>query len=249
VSRVLERGDVFFFYRPRVGVERVDGLEDVQRFFFVLAPDGSERHRRLIVGRKRLPDPGAHERVWAFVVEVGGAPDDLLDDIERKAYETRTRGLRVQPEARSAGEGRYLIADHDGRHTHLVHMLELPREPGEAQRLFNIRREASFVVAVRNPDAPAPPGSGLPPRRRPELPPELLERFRDRRFAPLEPPAFLDHTGTEIVLIGAAEDAEAELGIAFDAEEERLDTADLFTKLRLPREDLPIEPLTEGELR
>jgi hypothetical protein len=231
VSRVLERGDVFFFYRPRVGVADVARLEDVQRFFLVLGAEGAERHRRLIVGRKRLPDPRTHERAWAFVVEVAGRPAALLE-----------------PETRPAGEGRYALVDHGG-HTHLAYVLELPREPGEAQRLFNIRREASFIVAVRNPDAPAPPGAGLPRRRRPELPPELLERFRGRRFIPVEPPAFLDHAGTEIVLIGAAEDAEEELGVAFDAEEERLDTADVFAKLRLPREQVPIEPLTEGELR
>jgi len=57
VSTVLERGDVFFFYRPRVEREEADDLEDVQRFFLVLRPDGRQRFRELVVGRKRLPDP------------------------------------------------------------------------------------------------------------------------------------------------------------------------------------------------
>ena len=39
MSEVLERGDIFFFYRPRVGVEQVRSLDDVQRFFVVLRPD------------------------------------------------------------------------------------------------------------------------------------------------------------------------------------------------------------------
>jgi hypothetical protein len=40
---VLEQGDVFFFYRPRVGVEEVRRLDDVQRFFVVLEPERRAR--------------------------------------------------------------------------------------------------------------------------------------------------------------------------------------------------------------
>jgi hypothetical protein len=43
VSRVLESGDVFFFCRPRVGVEEVRELGDVKRFFIVLKPDDRTR--------------------------------------------------------------------------------------------------------------------------------------------------------------------------------------------------------------
>jgi hypothetical protein len=41
----------------------------------------------------------------------------------RSCTRTLTRGIRVQPEARPAGEGRYAIADHAG-HTHLAYVLE-----------------------------------------------------------------------------------------------------------------------------
>jgi hypothetical protein len=247
VSRILEAGDLLFFYRPRVGVERVSSLADVQRFFLVLEPEGTSGFRRLVVGRKRLPDIGAHEREWAFVAEVADRPEALRDEVERRVYETRTAGRRVQPEARAVGEARYAIVDHDG-HTHLAYVLELPREPGEAQRTFHIAREASYVVAVGNPDAPAPPGLGLPRERRPDLPPELRARFGTRRFAPLDPPALLDHVGVEIVLIGAADDVADELGIELDAEAERLDRSDLFEKLRLARSGVPAAPLRTGEL-
>jgi hypothetical protein len=53
---VLERGDIEFFYRPRVGVDDARRLDDVQRFYVVLRPHGANRHRALIVGRKRLPE-------------------------------------------------------------------------------------------------------------------------------------------------------------------------------------------------
>jgi hypothetical protein len=243
MSRILERGDLFFFYRPRVDTDRIDGLDDVQRFFFVLEPDEPQLFRRFIVGRKRLPDPSAHERAWAFVDEVAKRPEELREELERKVYETKTRGTRVQPEARPAGEARYAIVEHDG-HTHLAYALELPRRRGEVQKELGIEREASFIAAVRNPDAPAPRGTGLPRRERAEFPQRLLEQFHGRRFAPLNPPDFLDYEGAELVLIGAAEDAERELGIDFDTRRERLEAADLVRDLRLRiDEDVPAEPL------
>jgi hypothetical protein len=247
-ARIVEQGDVFFFYRPRVGADEVDDLSDVQRFFFVLMPDGSQRYRRVIVGRKRLPEPREHERVWAFVAEVGSQPEELQKELLRQAYETRTRGLRVQAEARPAGEGRYAIVEHNG-HSHLAYVLELPREPGPAQEAFRIRPEASYIVAVRNPEAEAPPNTGLRPHQRPVYPPELRERFGERRFIPLDDPALLDYEGTELVLIGAAEDVESELGIELDPKDVALETADIFRRLRIRPGELPTVPIERGELR
>jgi hypothetical protein len=248
MTRELERGDMFFFYRPRVGVTEVRSLDDVARFVVVLDPDTRGWDRLLVVGRKRQPDPERHERAWALVAEVTPRPDELRDGLEARSYETRTRGLRRQPEARPVGEGRYVLADHDG-HSHLAYALELPPEPGEAQRLFNLHREASFIVAVRNPDAPAAPGTGLPRGRRADLPRPLRDRFGDRRWLPVDDPAMLDHPGIELVLIGAAEQVEDELGIQLDTEAETLETSELLADLRLRPGDVPLEPWIEGKLR
>jgi hypothetical protein len=193
MSQVLEWGDAYFFYRPRVGVDEVTGLDDVQRFFVVLKPDGERRHRRVFFGRKRLPDPSSHEREWAFVADVTDDPEELRGKVEE------------EPRARLAGAGRYAIVEHGG-HTHLVYALAEPRS-GRIERELNLRPQASYVVAVRNPDAPAPPGAGLPQHRRAQYPPELRERFGGRRFIPPHPPELLDHPSAELVLIGAAEDA------------------------------------------
>jgi hypothetical protein len=218
MSRVLEWGDAYFFYRPRVGVDEVSGLDDVQRFFVILKPDGERRYRRVFVGRKRLPDPSSHERAWAFVAEVTDDPEELREKGEE------------EPSARVAGAGRYAIVDHGG-HTHLAYALAEPRRRGRIQQELNVRPQASYVVAVRNPDAPAPPGAGLPPHRRPQYPPELRERFGGRRFIPADPPDLLDHPGAELVLIGAAEDAARELGIELDAP---LEDRELFERLSRP---------------
>lgn len=123
--------------------------------------------------------------------------------------------------------GRYGIVEHDGDHTHLVYVLELPRSPGPAQEAFNIEGGASYVIAVGNPEAPRAPVAGLDPERRASFPSELMERFGDRRWIPVDPPEFLDHEGAELVLIGAADAVAAELGIDLDAEHERLEEADI----------------------
>ncbi|OWM81930.1 hypothetical protein CDL15_Pgr007969 [Punica granatum] len=38
-----ERGEIFFFYRPKVGKEEAHGAEDVQRLYIVLRPESRER--------------------------------------------------------------------------------------------------------------------------------------------------------------------------------------------------------------
>ena len=132
----------------------------------------------------------------------------MLEDLQRYEYRTKTRGLRVQPPARPAGEGVYAIARH-GDHTHLAYRLELPEAPGEMQRALRILPEASYIVAAFNPEAPPKLG-----RRSPHqvvVPEWMREKFRGRKFSPLDTDLF-DVEGLELVLIGASDDIEAELG-------------------------------------
>jgi hypothetical protein len=239
--KVLERGDIFFLYRPRVGVERVRGLDDVQRLVVILKPAGRQRFRYLVIGRKRLPEPDEHERVWGFVDLVGESAVDLEDELDPQEYETRTRGRRRQAPARPAGEGVYVIAPHNG-HTHLAYALELPERLGPVQHELNIGQDVSLIAAVRNPDA-----DGWPHVRRPAYPPDLRERFGDRRFVPLEPPDFLDYPGTELVLIGASRDPEGELDVDLSPKRETEETADVITELKLERDIHPLRPLLTGE--
>jgi hypothetical protein len=235
VTRILEEGDVSFFYRPRVRVDHVDALSDVRNFSFLLKRDDRPLYRRIIVGRKRLPEPREHERNWAFVVDVTDAPGELRKEVE------------TEPDARPVGQGRYAIVEHNN-HTHLTYVLELPREPGRAQDVFRIRPEASYIIAVRNPQADAPSPAGLRPGQRAKYPPGLMEHFGSRRFIAVNDPRLLDYEGAEMVLIGAAEDVSAELGVDLDPAEEALEEADLFRPLRIHPGEVPSEPLQEGRL-
>lgn len=246
MADVLEDGDIYFLYRPRVQETHVASIDDVQRLLVVLHPWRGRRVRLLVVGRKHLPEIAEHDRFWAFVDKVVDRPEQLHEALEPRTYRTRTRGEREQQPARPAAEGAYVIARHDD-HTHLAYQLELPHRPGPAQQGLTIEREASYIATIKNPQAPSPPGVGRPGPGKAKLPSDLQGRFHGRRFAPLDPPSFLDQPGTELVLIGAAYDASEELHVDLDAEVERAARNTIFDDLRIGRQDRPVAPLFAGE--
>ena len=245
--KLLERGDLYFLYTPRVRArpelpfeadERVAGPRDVQRLHVILSPRRRGVYRRLLVGRKRMPEP-RRQRFWAEIERVCETGDELCEDLGRFEYDTKTRGPRVQPPARPAGEGIYALAEH-GTHTHLAYRLEAPRRPGEVQRALRILPEASYIVAAFNPEAP--PRLGRRPPDVGPLPKWMREKFRGRKFAPLDSD-LLDVKGLELVLIGTSDDVEAELGIHLEPQSERLD---LLRDLRLDPREHPLRPLADG---
>ena len=243
--RILEEGDLFFFYRPKVGTEEVQSLDEVQRLYLVLAPRDREVYRRIVIGRKRVPGVAGHERNWAFVDRVAKRPEPIEEELERERYRTKTRGERVQPEARPAGEGVYAITTH-GDHVHLAYELELPEEPGEPQQELGIEKSASYIVTVKNPETGSPPQAGLSREQKATFPDELMAMFRGRRFGELDP-RMLDHEGAELVMVGAKEDVREELGIELETEHETPDSAEVFRRLKLDRKEHPLEPLFEGD--
>ncbi len=241
----IESGDIYFLYRPAVGVEEAHGFKDVRRLYILLKPWATQIYRLLIVGRKKLPAPEEHNRFWAFVWRVFKDRAALNEELGYEEYETKTRGLRSIPPARPAAEGIYTIVRH-GDHTHLAYFLELPKHQGPVERELNIQREASYIIAVKNPETPSPPNTGLGSKHEAQFPEGLQRKFKARRFIPVDPPDFLNYEGAEIILIGASEDPERELDIEFRPDEETECTADVLEDLKLPRE-IVREPLFEGE--
>jgi hypothetical protein len=243
-----ERGNIYFLYRPKLDAQVARGFDDVQRLYVVLAPRDRDSYRLLVIGAKRLPtvNGGGDRTTWGFVEKVSSQPEAVEDELDPKARVTKTRGERYVPAARPAGEGVYAIVRHRD-HTHLAYALELPSAPGDVQQALNIVREGSYIVAVKNPRAPAAPGLGLDEQRRARLPRPLAAKFRGRRFIPLDPPDFLDHEGTEILLVGVRQKSIEELGIELDAEPETEATAEIFSDLRLEKSLHPLDPLLEGK--
>ncbi len=182
---ILERGDIVFFWRPRVRAADAEADEippGVQSFFAVLIPaDGPAR--RLRVGRNRLPVPG--QRYWAQVERTGSLDDVLAGQLDEEEYVTKTRGLRLQPAAQPIAEGSYALVRH-GDHTHLAYRVE-HREGG------------------------APPELRVPPTASYVL---LFKRAAGRaRWTTEGDPAQLGREGAEIVLVATRDEPEQALGI------------------------------------
>jgi hypothetical protein len=177
---VLEKGHLFFFYRPKVDAQSVSGPDDIQKFYILISPDGAvgrpakeeevegrrgeERqphaghegkapHRLIVISSKTLPGPNARsQRPWAFVDAVSSDLHEVEHSLERYSYDTKTRGHREIQPARLAAEARYEIVRHGAEgDTRLLYELEFPSEPTAVQAAFNIDKEGQCGLLVKNP--------------------------------------------------------------------------------------------------
>ena len=134
----------------------------------------------------------------------------------------------------------------------------MPKEPGEAQRELGIEKEASYIVSVINPKKPAasavPEGGSYPSTEEiPMYPEEILKEFNDSDiFVSLtRDTRFIDYRNAQILLIGAREGRDVikqDIGIEISDEDETQQSADIFTKLKVRKDQVPIKPLIEGKL-
>jgi hypothetical protein len=244
---IVERGDIYFAYRPKIETDGAEGLPDVQRFFMVLKPEGQRRFRVAVLGRKRLPDADEHERIWGFIDEIAGSGDAIESEFREHHYWTKTRGERTLPAVRPAGEGVYAFLQR-GRSLLLTYELELPERSGDVQKELNIPRQGAFAISVKNPEKDSPENAGLPSDEEAHYPKSLQREFRGRRFATADP-RLLDYEGAEFVLVGARTDPERAYDIDLEAEHETADEADIFRQLKMSRREHPLEPLFEGKWR
>jgi hypothetical protein len=254
---ILEQGNIYFLYRPKVHSEGEDegereeaaakNIDDVQNFYIVLKPQGG-RFRLINIGRKRLPDIEGHERNWGFVEMVADSGKEIEEELQRDTYETKTRGERVRPAARPAGEGVYALV-RQGSKTHLAWALELPKKPGPVQKGFNIPEEASLAISIANPEKRGGPRTAqLDEEQQAHYPKSLQKEFRGRKFA-TEDPRLLDYEGAEVIFIGARDNPEEAYHIDLQPAKESEDSADIFKQLRFAKSRHPVEPLLRGEWR
>ena len=254
---ILEQGNIYFLYRPKVrpegedqgenGEAAAEDIDDVQNFYIVLKPQ-SGRFRLINVGRKRLPDIEGYERNWGFVEVIADSGKEIEEELQRDTYQTKTRGERVLPAARPAGEGVYALV-REGSRMHLVWALELPKKPGPVQKAFNIPEEASLAISVANPEKRGGPRTAqLGEEQEAQYPKSLQKEFRGRKFA-TEDPRLLDYEGAQVIFIGARNDPEEAYDIDLQPEKESEGSADIFKQLRFARSRHPVEPLLRGEWR
>jgi hypothetical protein len=152
-TQMLEYGDIYFFYRPKVGSEQVKSINDVRRFFMVMAPEGRQQkqskqkqkqkqlYRLFVIGKKSLPEirkseARTSERYWA---RVGG----IFQDANELTKELLSDEFRQGDVARPVGEGKYAIVKHQ-THAELAYILEIPNEPGQAQNELGIEKKQAM---------------------------------------------------------------------------------------------------------
>lgn len=234
--QILESGNIAFFYRPKEGVKYPTGPDDLERAYFMLFPDDQTSHQNRnfnlahgvfpeIVPGKALPE----ERDWAFVDEISRDPRQVVNELEKNVSGSPPPGSeqRARPYSRIAGDGRYAIARHKD-HTHLVYFLHEPREPGKVQHDLEIKKEASYIISIKDPFTPSEIRLG----KEPNYPKELRDKFNGHGWIPCDPTSFLDYLWTQILLIGARSNVERELGITLDAKAENRAEREALAALR-----------------
>ncbi|MDQ3903154.1 MAG: hypothetical protein M3247_05910 [Thermoproteota archaeon] len=280
-AEIMEKGDIFFFYRPKVKVVDAGGggdiksIEDIRRFFMVTAAtitannntesnqrqqsDGtngktvkkeeeSTKYRLFVIGKKSLPEirtteARRSERYWAKVGGIFENPQELTKELLADEF-------REGDAARPVGEGKYAILKHQD-HAELAYVLEMPQEPGEAQKELGIEKEASYIVSIINPKVPVPggyPSSEEPPN----YPESILKEFGDNEnFISLARDLrFINFQNAQMILVGAREGRDIiqrEFGIDIREEKETLHSADIFSKLKIEKDKVPVKPLIEGK--
>jgi hypothetical protein len=173
--------------------------------------------------------------------------EDIHKELLAAEYSTETRGKRRIAAAIPAGEGKYYIVKHDS-HTELAYLLELPEIPGRTQREFEIKKEASYIVSVKNPEIKVPGFAAFSEDKKPQYPRHLIEMFGDRRWINIDEPELLNYENTQLLLIGARKkDVEEELGIDIDEQKETEKSADIFKELKVKRDQVPLKPLLKGK--
>ncbi|HJS64038.1 MAG TPA: hypothetical protein VJ767_04165 [Nitrososphaeraceae archaeon] len=255
---LIESGDIFFFYRPKIDTEEVKDLSDVQRFYMLTYPDSKNKnknktYRLFMLGSKKMPEivegkSNSEERNWALNILNTSNPKDIHKELFVQAeYTTKTKGKRRVSAAHPAGEGKYSIINHEG-HTELAYILELPEVPGPTQTEFEIKKEASYIVSVKNPEVFIPGYEVFSKDRKPKYPRQIKEKFGERRWINVDDPQILDYENTQLLLIGARkENVEEELGIEIDEEKENKNSADIFKDLQVRKEEIPLQPLLKGK--
>jgi hypothetical protein len=145
---VPEHGDIQFLFRPSVQPAEADHyVLGVQSLFAVLSPAGQRTHRRLRIGKKRMPAT-PRDRFWARIERVGSLQRVLGDLLEADRYSTKTRGERYQPGARQIARGTYAFVEH-GDHVHFDYRVEpLPFEDVPAE--IQLAEAASHLVLFQD---------------------------------------------------------------------------------------------------
>ena len=172
-SNILEKGMIYFFTRGRVGVDEVEGAQDIARSYIVLRPlpNGAKlnggaiedlKNNRLLALPKKVLPKSHRDTFMTFVEKAGATIQELKDDFMKGSeYNTKTSGVRSTPAVTPIGEGVYALTT-TGRDSHMAYMLTIPSKIGEVQEEMGLKQQGSFYLSTKNPARAGPANSNLP---------------------------------------------------------------------------------------
>ena len=160
--------------------------------------DKNQFYRLFVIGKKSLQEirkseARASERYWARVGGIFNDPNELTKDLLSDEF---SKGDAARP----VGEGKYAIVRYRN-HAELAYILEMPKEPGEAQKELGIAKEASNVISVINPKKRPTPTCYPSTEEQPKYPPEVLNEFNEtENFVSLaKDTKFIDYQNAQII--------------------------------------------------
>src|SRR5919107_895391 len=203
--KILEQGDIFFFFRPKVSATDIKSIDDVRRLYMFLCPEEEQKiiddtnndtnskekkiYRLFIIGKKSLPEirkteARSSERFWAQVGGIFYDSKNLVEDLTADGYTT----AEAEP----------------------------PKYPKDVQNYLT-KTEGKFIPLSQN-------------------------------------LTLINYQNAQIILIGAREGKDVikqEIGLDIETEEgkENLFSSDIFTKLKIRKEQVPIKPIIEGKFQ
>jgi hypothetical protein len=202
-GQTLETGSIYFFYRMFIDEDSAYCSDDIHRFFMVLNPAWQRQYRIIMLGKKKQSRTCDNPNLWGIVRRTAANLEQIEIEIDAKSYHTKTRKERQLKAPRPVGHGLYRIFSQKDD-THLVYSLEFPQEISEfVPKDFTIVQDADYILKVKNPDKPFPPGFGIEDQQV-QYPRLIQTLFENKPFSKAEPTEILNYEGTGLLMTPAA---------------------------------------------
>lgn len=232
----IEKGSLFYFYRPKIGAGKLSSIDDIQRLYMIMKPDRG-RSRLFVVGKKHMPSfnktTSSEAKEWMVNITSSKSSKDILHELHPIEYTTETRGKRRQESAVPVGQGRYKIILHQD-HTELVQ--KLSDVQGKAQKELGLEPEAGYIISVKNPKIKVPGFSD----KQADYPNNLQSQFGDKRWIDVTDPRLIEYEDSQLLLIGARKSLEGITKIQGQA--------DISKELGLDKARWNLDALHKGKL-
>ncbi|MDG5815199.1 hypothetical protein QA601_08920 [Chitinispirillales bacterium ANBcel5] len=239
----VEDGHIYFFYRPVKA--SANDLRDVEQLYIVMHPLVSKHYRLLSLETAKLPEPQTpFNLVTATVNKVDHKYQPILHELDEKTVTVDGIATMGKGAARPCGEGVYsLIPGENGMH--LFYVVEYSGNDHQIVTQLGIGDDGEFLIGVYNPyygtDIEDPD-----PDVRPRFPESLKSALGNERIVFKDVHLLLDYEEARVGLFREARESKPE---EIRPIKEKMSTADIFSDLRLSREQYPVEPLIKGKWR